>query len=224
VPLPIYPLRRTNRPPELNAEWDAPDWSRAAVAEVSHFHTASSAHRPRAEARLLYDDCALYVHFRVFDCYVRCVEEGDQNPVFRDSCVELFVQPAGATRGYFNFEMSCGGSLLLFHIDRPGKTASGKLEHFTRVSSDWLDQIKRFHTLPKRVEPEIVEPTEWRIAYSVPLALFEEYCGAPVDRGAWRGNFFKCADASSHPHWGMWSPVDVLNFHQPDRFGEFRLQ
>lgn len=40
-----------------------------------------------------------------------------------------------------------------------------------------------------------------------------------------RGNFFKCAEKSEHPHYGCWAPVDLPrpDFHSPDYFGELIL-
>ena len=40
---------------------------------------------------------------------------------------------------------------------------------------------------------------------------------------AWRGNFFKCAEDNSHPHWAAWAPVNEFNFHQPACFGTIRF-
>jgi hypothetical protein len=41
---------------------------------------------------------------------------------------------------------------------------------------------------------------------------------------SWRGNFFKCAEEISHPHWASWSPVDELNFHLPRCFGTIHFE
>jgi len=55
------------------------------------------------------------------------------------------------------------------------------------------------------------------------LALFETFVGplgAPSGQ-IWRANFYKCADESSHPHWGSWADIgERLDFHQPECFGE----
>lgn len=66
---------------------------------------------------------------------------------------------------------------------------------------------------------------QWVVAYAIPIDLIAELHGSLSARPApgvrWRGNFYKCADGSSKPHWGQWAPVgDALNFHQPSRFGE----
>ncbi|MBO7566063.1 MAG: hypothetical protein J6T60_03070, partial [Bacteroidales bacterium] len=61
--------------------------------------------------------------------------------------------------------------------------------------------------------------------FALPMAALEPYCGAipSLDDATWRGNFYKCADHSSHPHWLTWNPVSVLNFHLPDCFAEIDL-
>ena len=54
----------------------------------------------------------------------------------------------------------------------------------------------------------------------------EPYIGTIGDvRGqTWRGNFYKCGDHTSHPHWASWSPIgEQLDFHQPEFFGELRF-
>jgi hypothetical protein len=64
------------------------------------------------------------------------------------------------------------------------------------------------------------------VAYRIPLALFEAYAGAlgALPGTSWRANFYKCADRTSHPHWGAWNPIgEVLNFHKPETFGELRF-
>ncbi|MEW6750677.1 MAG: carbohydrate-binding family 9-like protein [Candidatus Latescibacterota bacterium] len=77
------------------------------------------------------------------------------------------------------------------------------------------------------VEPEIAEPTTWVVEYHVPFALLATYFGAAAPRAgtAWRANFYKCGDHTSHPHWGSWAPVATPrpNFHQPDSFQPTRF-
>ncbi|MDA0991466.1 MAG: carbohydrate-binding family 9-like protein, partial [Verrucomicrobia bacterium] len=43
----------------------------------------------------------------------------------------------------------------------------------------------------------------------------------PAPGVSWRSNLYKCGDATSHPHWLTWSPIDrpKPDFHVPDQFG-----
>ncbi len=202
-------------------DWDDPLWAAAAPLRIDNFHPRSSDHRPVVEAGLLYDDAELHARFHVPDRYVRAAHVGYQAPVCRDSCVELFVRPT-TSGGYFNIEINCGGSLLLYYVEDPRRTPDGGMARFTEVDAQIAGGIRILHSMPVRVDPEIEHPTNWQIQASVPFALFEHYTGDLGRRTGtkWTGNLYKCADNTSHPHWGSWSPVlDVLNFHQPDRFG-----
>jgi hypothetical protein len=77
----------------------------------------------------------------------------------------------------------------------------------------------------KQAKEEQVAVPEKMFSFFIPFALFEHYLdplGAPTGQVS-RGNFFKCADESSHPEWASWSPVDRLDFHRPHCFGTIRF-
>jgi hypothetical protein len=220
-----YVIRRATSRPELDGQWDGPAWRHADVARVDRFHRASSDHRPRTDAKVLYDDDGLYVQFHVSDRYVICTRTQNQSLTSRDSCVELYFQPF-PDKGYLNFEMNCGGTLLLYYVTDATRAESTIFRERVVVPQSLIDTMRIYHSLPKQVPTEIVEPVEWTVEYFVPHRLFEHYVGplgAPSQR-SWRGNFFKCADESSHPHWASWAPIgQELNFHVPRYFQTMRF-
>jgi hypothetical protein len=222
-----YLLKRTPTRPELRGDWDSPAWRDATVAHVNQFHRASSNHHPRTEAKVLYDDVGLYVLFRVFDRYVICRRTENQTLTSKDSCVEVYLQPFGAEKGYFNFEMNCGGALLLFYVTDPTRDAATIFRRKVEVPQSLIDTMRIHHSMPRQVSTEITEPVEWRVEYFIPYTLMEHYVG-PIGEPSsrrWRGNFFKCADESSHPHWASWAPIgDELNFHVPRYFQPFTFE
>jgi hypothetical protein len=208
----------------LEEPWDGPRWQAAEAARIEHFHAASSPHRPAAAARLMYDAANLYLRYRAEDRYVVARHTQFQDPVWRDSCVEFFVQPR-QDGGYFNFEINCGGALLSYYIEDPTRTADGFVK-FTKLSSEHGRRIRIVRSLPALVVPEIEEPTIWHIGCAIPLDVLEAYAGplGPLAGQTWRCNFFKCAEDSSHPHWASWAPIgEALNFHQPQYFAPLRF-
>ncbi len=220
-----YVIRHTRATPEFGGDWDGQAWKHANIVDVAHFHRKSSEHRPRTRAKLLYDDAGVYVLFHVADRYVKCVYSNHQQHVYKDSCVEFFVCPK-QRRGYFNFEFNCGGTMLLYYIEDPTLDESGKMKRFEILPPDALARIRVYHSLPLTVPKEIVEPVEWALEYFVPNALLERYVGplGPPGERRWRGNFYKCADDTSHPHWGSWALIEQLNFHQPERFAPLTFE
>jgi len=215
-----YAIQRAADSPSQHDPWASKVWDAAEILQVNHFHPRSSPHRPTTRAKVLHDGERIYVAFHVQDRYVRCVHDQYQSMVSRDSCVEFFLQPRPGG-GYFNFEINCGGTLLLYFIEDATRIPGALFRKFEPIPEE-LGLLARISaSLPSRVEPELVEPTVWTLFCQVPRALLEAYCG-PLGEWTgqkWRGNFFKCADQTSHPHWASWAPIgEELRFHQPNLF------
>jgi hypothetical protein len=222
--VPGYQVRPAHPLPPLTAGWDDPLWARAETAGVTHFRPESSAHRPQVRVRLLHGADGLRGIFRVDDQYVRSIRTGFQSEVYKDSCVEFFMQPR-PDRGYFNLEMNAGGSHLSYYVEDPARLAGGGLKKFTALTAEEGGRIQVRSSLPAAVDPEVREPLSWQLNFFVPLAVLEKYVGplASLTGQTWRGNFYKCAEDVSHPHWASWAPVDELNFHLPRCFGRIQF-
>src|SRR5690606_38130767 len=132
-------------------------------------------HRPKTQARLLYDADGIDVIFRVEDRYVRSVNTVPQGPVCRDSCVEFFVQPNGAG-AYFNFEVNAGGTLHVTYI-RDASRRIGGFADYKIINHGLLETVPIKSTLPQVVEPEIDEPTTWCLQYHIPRSFLETFSG-----------------------------------------------
>ncbi len=214
-----YSVRPARLRPEMQGAWSGPAWAQADTLQLTHFRPESSDHRPPTSARLLFDTEGLYGIFAVEDRYVRCRHTRYLDPVYEDSCVELFVQPK-ADKGYFNFEFNCGGALLCYYIVDSTRVPGG-FRKFTPLPAEDGRQVAVWHSMPQVVEPEITAPTRWQLEFFIPFGLLARYVGplGLVQGQTWRGNLYKCADGTSHPHWGSWAPVDEHNFHLPRCFG-----
>jgi len=219
-----YTITRAPQPlGSPTAGWDNSLWQQAETLEITNFPWSDSGHRPVTRARFVYDDEFLGVSFRVEDQYVRAVERKFQDSVCSDSCVEFFVSPVPGSQAYFNFELNCGGTMLVMRVPSPEEREAGK-ENVDVSEADGAT-IAVAHSMPQVVEPEITDPTTWTLEYHVPHALFASYfdCGKPASGTTWKANVYKCGDLTSHPHWGSWAPVDtpIPSFHQPSSFQPF---
>lgn len=218
-----YNIMFARRQPAIDGSWESAAWKDIPALEIACYRQESSAHRPKAECKLLYDRECIYGIFRVEDRYVRCIHTEFQSEVYKDSCVEFFVQPKG-TNNYFNFEFNCGGALLASYVTDPTRIA-GRVKEFTPLEPVDDLQIRRYSSLPRIIEQEINHPITWLLGFSIPFTVMEKYSGmpAPAPLEIWRANFYKCGNDTSHPHWGSWSAVHELNFHLPDDFGQIQF-
>jgi hypothetical protein len=217
--LPVYKIYQHVPDVPLPLDWTSTAWQQAQAAAIDRFRPEGSNHRPNVQVRLLWSKRALHGIFRVHDRYVRCLRTRYFDEVWKDSCVEFFVQPVPG-KGYFNFEFNCGGAFLCCYITDhtrvPGGFASAE-----KVPYELGEKVQVRSSLAALVDPEITEPINWFLQFSIPFEVLENYVGPlevnPGDR--WRGNFYKCGDEVSHPHWAAWAPVPELNFHLPESFG-----
>ncbi|HEX2967009.1 MAG TPA: carbohydrate-binding family 9-like protein, partial [Syntrophorhabdaceae bacterium] len=201
---PVYTIRKTTRDPLRDSSSESL-WEKAQCLTIGCFRPEGTSHRPTTRCRLLYDDDLLYGSFAVEDRYVRCLHTHNQSPVYEDSCVELFLQPL-PDGGYFSFEFNCGGAILSSYITDPTKI-EGRVAGAVPIEEKEISKIELTSSLPGITDPEIAAKITWTIEFSVPFALFEYYIGKleKEKRREWRGNFYKCGDKTSHPHWASWA-------------------
>ncbi len=218
----VYTVHRLSEPVEINAQWHKEPWNSIQALEVDKHMGEEPVHKPGVQAKVAYDQEALYVIFQVEDQYVRCMIEEYQGPVSRDSCVEFFFTPGtDISQGYFNLEFNCGGTAV-FKFQKVAKDGQ------TKIPKAAFDQIEIAHSLPRIVNPEVADPLTWTIEYRLPIDILKEYYDVvpPAPGVEWKVNFYKIASESSHPHWLAWSFVDnpEPKFHLPQFFGTLKFQ
>jgi hypothetical protein len=189
-------------------------WNALPVATIDHYLWLDNGYRPRVEIRACHSRSSLYLFFKVFESRIRARFTRFQDPVYKDSCVELFIDPFPEKGiGYINFETNAlGTALIAIGPDRAQRTAIGRQD------------IEGF-----QIAPSVARPIEgahgagfWTLAYRLPLGLFEKHYGSRISSGhIARANFYKCGDETEIPHYGAWSRVesDSPDFHRPDSFG-----
>jgi hypothetical protein len=220
-----YTIKRVDTLPGVQAEWASGAWEAADTITIEHFWPLEHQHEPKTAARMVHDGETIAVMFRVADNYIVAKGTQYQDRTHLDSCAELFIEPV-AGKGYLNFEFNCGGTLLLTYIEDARRTETG-FEKYAHVPAEVVAGMEVHTSLAAPVDPEITVPTTWTLSYTIPKRVFETYAG-PIETLSGmtlRGNVYKCADESSHPHWGYWADIgDELNFHQPDKFVALELE
>lgn len=216
-----YRVARLLEPFPLDARWDQEPWLSIPDLQFNHHMGEYPSHFPEVNAKLAYDNFALYIIFRVQDRYVCARKQGYQARVCEDSCVEFFFTPGPELdKGYFNIEVNCGGTVYFHH-------QKGRGVNDVAISRSDFEQVRISHSLPELVQPEIASPITWVVEYRLPFTILANYAPLAVPKPGvvWRANLYKCADGSSHPHWLTWSPVELPqpDFHSPAFFGRLEF-
>jgi len=174
-------------------------------------------HTPNAFAQLIYVDGegvdgkgnGFALHMEVEETNPTAVYTNYNDPVYKDSCLEFFVNFNNGDK-YMNFEMNSNGAFLAaIRTDRKNKTP-----------------IHEVVALPA------VKASKTAISWGLDVFFSNEFIGMLFGKDSFKsgdsfkGNFYKCGDETPIPHFGMWSPVDneTPDFHRPEFFGTFIIE
>lgn len=170
-------------------------------------------YRPEVSFRIFHNGAFLFLEYEVREKCTAALEMTDGNDVYKDSCVEFFVQPEGE-KNYWNFEWNAIGTLCM-------SRRTGRFDP-THASKDILGSVLSSSTYGRKPFAEVKGDNVWTLRVAIPCsALFgsglESWNGARL-----KGNFYKCGDALSMPHYLTWAPVGTPSpdYHRPEFFCE----
>lgn len=206
--------RRTQSEVLLDGSLDAPEWRRAARAELMLYAGGNPAYG--TVVRTLWSASHLYVGFECEDPEPAAKMSRRDDPLFQEgNVVELFVDPAGDGTSLFEFEVNPLGTLMdLFYAP---------------VEMNWNDAVK-WNANGARAAARIIrdgssgKPTGWTAELAVPLENFHTAARVPPRSGdVWRVNFYRYNTVSTlpgdHLELSAWSPTFEKRFNLLHRFG-----
>ena len=169
-------------------------------------------YRPETYGCLGWDEDNLHIYMRSYDKY-RKADAEDNGDVFKDSCLEFFVNPIPGVRDIFiNFEVNPRGSLYL---------AIGPASLDNRTLLD----TKMYNHFGIEVREKPQDGEYWDFCACVPFEFFEKVVPEfkKSDEMHLTGNFFKCGDKTPEKHYGTWSNIDPITekpfFYRIECFG-----
>lgn len=183
------------------------DFSSALRADISCYKWGDG-YEPTAYAQLIYvEGKGFALHMHCDETEPKAIYSNYNDPVYKDSCLEFFVSFNANSPLYMNFEMNSNGAFLsAVRTDRKNKTPIDRLCELPEVKSSR-------------------DANGWSVDVFFGLETIGKLFGeCTFEKGStFKGNFYKCGDETLHPHFGMWSPIDLpsADFHRPEFFGTF---
>lgn len=147
------------------------------------------------------------------DVLCNCAKRDD--PVYTDSCLEVFLMPVEGDNRYINFEANKNG----VYLSEIGTCREDRV--FIKSLTDLEPIIETM---------EITEngKTAWGYEIIIPEKLISALYGTNyhISESTVKGNFYKCAELSSNPHFGTFFPVktEKPDFHRPEFFGDIEFR
>lgn len=169
-------------------------------------------YRPAVAFRVAHNGKSLLVEYEVREETVRAMADRNNDRPWEDSCCEFFIAPVDDGL-YYNIECNCHGALLV----ACGKGREGRVQ----APMILVDSIDRLSSLGEGKMDERPAPKVWTLSLILPKRLFFKHPSLSFEGLHAKGNFYKCGDMLSKPHFLSWNPIDTPSpdFHVPASFG-----
>lgn len=189
--------------------WLAAPWSAPFVGTMN-----GAAASFEARTRVVYDDTHLYVAFQVSDTDLQSPHRNHDDHLWEQDCVEVFADPDGDGRNYFEIQVSPRGVSFDTRYD-----SRRQPQPFGHV--DWESQVESAVALRGTLDDQQVDEG-YHVELRIPFTAFAEGtppATAPVPGATWRMNFYVMEKSARGQDAAGWSPVLVPDFHATNRFG-----
>ncbi|MDY0080858.1 MAG: carbohydrate-binding family 9-like protein [Ignavibacteriaceae bacterium] len=219
----IAEIKLVNNYKGVNLSYNDPKWAGCEEILLNEVRVESKGSLPLTRVKLSACSEGINGIFKIEDSSILARYKRDQEPVWRDSCVEIYLKP-GNVKGYMNFEFNCIGTLLCSYITNHERTEDG-FKEWRFVADEDCEAVGRKTSLSESYAEEVEFGKEWYLEFFIPLSMLKKYFGEiEIAEGEeWYCNLYKCGDDLQNPHWISWSPVRELNFHNPDDFGKIKF-
>lgn len=199
---------------ELTSSSTQQMWEKAVCYTIPRIWSGTLTYR--TEARLLYSDRGLYFRFDCEDRKLTATLERDNDDLFTEDVIEVFIWPDESRRIYFEYEISPLGKELTLLIPNPRGTFMGWIPwHY---EGDRL--IKRDVVVRGGPAQSGATITGWTASFFIPYALLTGLMNEkPTTGSRWRANLYRIDYDEGKPNHWAGAPLTGRTFHAPEQFG-----
>ena len=224
-----YTCVRAAAPLHIDGRLDDAAWKRAPW--TAYFVDIEGAAKPRprfrTRAKMLWDDEYLYIGAELEEPHVWATLTQHDSVIFRDNDFEVFLNPSGDGRNYFEFEINALNTSWDLFLAKPYREGG-------KADDSWeIPGLKTAVAVRGTINKLRDRDRRWSVEIAIPWTAYASR--APVRRPApgetWRINFsrvewqidtsdgtYRKVPGTKEDNW-VWSPQGLINMHVPDRWG-----
>jgi hypothetical protein len=211
-----------------DAAWQKAPWSEPFVDIEG---AAKPAPRFRTRMKMLWDDTYLYIGADIVEPDVWATLTQHDSVIFKDNDFEVFLNPSGDSRNYFEFEINALNTSWDLFLAKPYREGG-------HADNGWeIPGLKSAVFVDGTINRTGDKDRGWQVELALPWSAFQERSGfgRPKSGDQWRINFsrveWKTAAAGRFTYdklpgrednW-VWSPQGVVDMHRPDKWGYVRF-
>ena len=212
-----YVCPKAQLPLRIDGILDEAEWQRAPY--TADFADISGAGFPtpkyRTRARMLWDDNYLYVGAELEEPDIRATLQQRDTIIYKDNDFEVFIDPDGDGRAYFEIELNARNTVFDLMLDRPYRVGGNFF-----VQWDCPGMKSAVHC-----NGTLNNPTDkdegWTVEMAIPRQAIAASFTNPLEQGKWlRLNFSRVEwlkKGGPEENW-VWSPTGKIDMHMPERW------
>lgn len=197
-------------------------WKKAPVIEFSSIDSAKSPENGKTKAQLLWDSQNLYIFFQSSDKDIWNTMQKHDDAIWKQDAIELFLDPNGDGKNYYEFEWNHAGVSLDFLMKAPwGKPNAGNTGTFNPKGI--LSKSQLHGTANDSSDIDQGFDLEIQIPWT---ALDSNQTTLPPKVGdKMRLNLYRVEypQRKGSGEWTAWSPTGAIAAHKPKMFGTLIL-
>jgi hypothetical protein len=224
-----YECLRTSEPISVDGRLTDAAWKKAAWTD--DFVDIEGAVKPkprfRTRAKLLWDDRYLYIAAELEEPDVWGTLTVHDSVIFQDNDFEVFLNPSGDSKNYFEFEMNSLNTGWDLFLPKPYRQ-QGKADNGWEIPG-----LKTAVQIQGTLNRPGDKDTGWTLEIAFPWTAFKQRSGfgRPKVGDEWRVNFSRVEWRTAvrdgkhydklpgkEDNW-VWSPQGVVDMHRPETWG-----
>lgn len=176
-------------------------------------------YRPEVGFEIWHDGQWLHLKYTVNEETTKAEQTILGGEVFRDSCVEFFIQPDPENDPhYYNFEFNAAGVMYL-----ACRTGRMDPEYAPR---EILESVKTESTVGPAPFGETALGKPWTLKVDIPITAFFKHSFKSWSGLKAKMNLYKCGEGLKTMAFVTWAPIDTPkpDYHRPEFFREAEFE
>ncbi len=207
-PVPSYNVKNTKDKISVDGKLTEKAWAKATPVVLMFPWDFQTGKKQSTTVKLLRDENNLYVGYECEDSDLTATLENRDDPVYKDDCVEIFINTNPAADHYFGFEMNATGVLYDYFFSYPQK----------HDMTPNLDGILLKTEMRGTLNQSKDQDRGWTLEVAIP---FKSLNVSPKKGDQWRIQLNRWDGTEPNRRLSMWSNSGMkkANPHNPERFG-----
>ncbi len=173
-------------------------------------------------AKMLWDNDFFYIAAQIDEDNIESHITQRDAVVWKENDFEVFLDPDGDCRNYFEIEVNARGNVFDLMLDRPYRDGGKFLVQLDGIEPESFIAVHRQGTLNKSSDTDKC----WTVEMAIPRKFVTTEFNNPLKAGnTWRVNFSRVQwlkTEGPEENW-VWSPTGKVDMHMPERWGLVRL-